>query len=215
MKMLLLATVVVAFVFSADGSAAEPSASQGKKIQNQISLDSWIAFASATRDIYLVDAGGKNLTRLTHSRAADGSPSWSPDGKKIAFVSHGHGNPELYIMNADGTEQRRLTYHSGEDRLARRSPASWSPDGKRLAFCSQRNRNGDIYLINADGTALERLTTNSSWDEHPSWSPDCEQRFSTVPRARDSDSRLRTMDRGFSAGKERRLDESELASLTD
>ena len=67
---------------------------------------------SSTDDIYVVDADGSNLTRLTDHPERDGGPVWSPWGDRIAFVSERDGNPEIYVMNADGTDLTRLTDHS-------------------------------------------------------------------------------------------------------
>jgi len=90
---------------------------------------------------------------LTDNVSSDGSPSWSPDGTKIAFCSTKDGNAEIYVMNADGTGAIRLTNNPAwED-----SP-SWSPDGTRIAFDSSRDGNTEIYVMNADGTGQTRLT---------------------------------------------------------
>jgi Tol biopolymer transport system component len=91
----------------------------------------------------------------------------SPGNGLIAFVSTRDGTSEIYVMNPDGTEQRRLTVNPAEDV----SPA-WSPDGRRLAFASNRDGNWDIYTIAPDGSDLKRLTDNSDFDGSPSWSPD-------------------------------------------
>jgi Tol biopolymer transport system component/DNA-binding winged helix-turn-helix (wHTH) protein len=81
----------------------------------------------------------KQETRLTFRPRADVHAAFSPDGRRIAFASRGDGNFEIYVMNADGTSQLRLTRDLSEDL----SPA-WSPDGKRLVF--SRNRNGKFAL---------------------------------------------------------------------
>ena len=72
---------------------------------------------------------------------------------KIAFVSERDGNDEIYVMNADGTLQTRLTSDPGSDDL----PA-WSPDGARITFASGRDGNIEIYVMNADGSNQTRLT---------------------------------------------------------
>ncbi len=129
-----------------------------------------IAFASSrdgNRDIYLMNADGSGLTRLTDHQAGDGWPSWSPDGKRIAFHSDRGGNWDIYVMNADGSGLTRLTNHPNWDM----DPA-WSPDGKRIAFASWRDGNRDIYVMNADGSGLTRLTDHPASDEEPAWSPD-------------------------------------------
>jgi TolB protein len=142
-----------------------------------------IAFVS-TRDgqqelyvadlVFPVPAGGegkgegvKNIKRLTSEVAADNNPSWSPDGKQLAFASHRNGNWEIYVMNADGSKVRRLTSNPAMDYW----PA-WSPDGKRIAFTSNRDGNYEIYVMNADGTDQRNLTQHPGQDNHATWSPD-------------------------------------------
>jgi uncharacterized caspase-like protein len=86
---------------------------------------------------------------------------------RIAFFSFRDGNREIYVMNADGTDQTRLTDNPAYDF----SPA-WSPDGARIAFASSRDGNKEIYVMNADGSDQIRLTDNSAHDFDPAWSPD-------------------------------------------
>ena len=69
-------------------------------------------------------------------------------------------------MNADGSEQKRLTSNPAGDSCPR-----WSPDGKRIAFLSRRDRGYEIYVMNADGSEQKRVTSNLAWDWEPSWSP--------------------------------------------
>jgi Tol biopolymer transport system component len=84
----------------------------------------------------------------------------------IAFQSSRDGNYEIYVMNADGTEQTRLT-----DNSARDMNPSWSPDGRKIAFHSRRDGNNEIYIMNADGSEQRNLTNNPAHDWLPSWSP--------------------------------------------
>jgi hypothetical protein len=86
---------------------------------------------------------------------------------QIAFTSYRDGNFELYVMNADGSEQTRLTNNPAED-----SEPTWSPDGKHIAFYSNRDGNYEIYVMNADGSEQTRLTDNTAGDYAPVWSPD-------------------------------------------
>ncbi|MGE0527464.1 MAG: translocation protein TolB [Bdellovibrionales bacterium] len=126
-------------------------------------------------DIYKMTADGKALTPITHgpNGALNVEPAISPDGKTIAFSSDRLGNPQVFLMNADGSNVRRHTrvgkYNS--------SPA-WSPDGKTLTFATQEGQHFDIFTIGVDGTNLKRLTDSKkpngkpASNESPSWSPD-------------------------------------------
>ena len=89
-------------------------------------------------------------------------------GTKIAFAStRVDGLSEIYVMDGDGGNQLRLTYHAGRD-----GGASWSPDGRRIAFVSNRDRGYDrIYVMDSDGQNMKRLTKDST-NRHPAWSPD-------------------------------------------
>ena len=126
-------------------------------------------------EIYLRKTDG-SLTQLTRNRAEDYGAVWSPDGRKLAFVSTRDGDREIFTMNADGSGLRQLTRNS---KAANGSPVSdqapaWSPDGQRIAFSSTRDGGEpEIYRMNADGTSPVRLTRTAAYvsDSTPAWSP--------------------------------------------
>jgi Tol biopolymer transport system component len=88
---------------------------------------------------------------------------------KIVFVSNRDGNSEIYVMDADGGNQTRLT--NNFDGISEDFPA-WSPDGTKIAFVSNRDGNDEIYVMDADGQHQTRLTDNKAGDYYPTWSPD-------------------------------------------
>ena len=111
-------------------------------------------------EIYVMNADGSGLRRLTHNWKSDGAPVWSPDGRKILFVRSGWDSAlqgDVYVMNADGSGQRNLT-RSVTHPFATDTAPAWSPDGRKILFVSNRTRNGEVYVMNADGSGLRQLT---------------------------------------------------------
>jgi WD40 repeat protein len=128
--------------------------------------------ANQFTDLAIINVDGTGLQRLT--TASGEYPTWSPDGTRIAFATARDGNYEIYVMNADGTDQRRLTNNPAYDM----SPA-WSPDGTHIAFDTQRDSfppaevgigpEFEIHLMNLDGSGDTRLTNNTQEDRFPEW----------------------------------------------
>lgn len=137
------------------------------------------SYRDANNEIYVMRADGSRPENLTRHEASDGAPCWSPDGRRIAFTSDRHGererppgsghyNSDVFIMNADGSGVRQLTF----DPVDAWDPA-WSPDGLSIVYTSWRDapRPPAIYRIDLASGADRRLS-GDHWVSDPSWSPD-------------------------------------------
>ena len=119
------------------------------------------------KEIYVMDYDGARPKRITANGSINLSPSWSPDGKSIAYVSYRGNQPRLMIQNSAG-DVRPAFPQKGE----LNSAPAWSPDGRYLAFSSARDGNAEIYTLRVADEALTRLTRNNDIDTSPAWSPD-------------------------------------------
>lgn len=118
-------------------------------------------------DIYLMNADGTGVRRLTDDPASDYQPEISRDGTTVVFVSERYGNPEICKMNADGSGVTRLTVNGAGDYAP-----TFSPNGQKIAFSSLRDGDEELYLMNADGSGQARLTFYPGTDATPAFSPD-------------------------------------------
>ncbi len=147
---------------------------------NEIAHSNAAYSADGQRIVFDVSGGGQSIHMVTATGAGDtpvssidpsgsGTPSWSPDGTKIAFTDDQiavSGQRELYVMNADGTGAIRLV-DSGVGQ-----GTSWSPDGSQIAYTGDLSGiDGNIHVINADGTGDVPVTASGD-DSRPDWSPD-------------------------------------------
>lgn len=131
-------------------------------------------------DVWVARADGSHPRRLTHRRGPEFDPSWSPDGRRIAYRDSRRGinrNDEIYVMDADGRHARNITHTPFNEW----SP-SWSPKGDRIAFYS-----AELFTSRPDGTHSRQLTGVEG--EYPAWSPDGRRIafMSAEPGARGSD----------------------------
>jgi len=169
------------FVARADGTATYPITSDGVNRLSPVWSPDYKAMAySAKRennwDIYVMPAPGSDgqgakpeqERRLTSAEGNDLSPVYSPDGRRIAFESNRDGNTEIYVMNADGSNQRNVSNFPG---AADHGPV-WSPDGRQIMFYSNRAGNWDIFVMSVDGQNVVNLTNTPDVDEQePFWRP--------------------------------------------
>lgn len=154
-----------AFGFDIYSMDAQPAWSPGSNIVFWSNRD-------GNQNLYSMNSDGSGLKQLTFTKASNGDPAWSPDGSKIAFGSNRDGtHPNIYIMNADGSNIIKLTnfadpYEAGD--------MSWSPDGKKITFQydARGASEGEVWIINADGS--NPTSTGQKCDPNncaPRWQP--------------------------------------------
>jgi Tol biopolymer transport system component len=185
---------------SASGSGNPTFSPDGEKIAYAASYE------AGTRGIYVMNRSGNDKKALTNSNnLPEYGPTWSPDGKKIAFVRQERvSTPEgqsdwqvdVWVMNADGSEQKKLT-----DDFNHEGTPTWSPDGTEIAFVD----GPDIWTVKPDGSGRHNLTnTPNIGEEDPDFSPDG-KKLAFASRGQYKKPDIYTM----------RLDGSDLTNVTD
>ena len=117
--------------------------------------------------LYLMNADGSDLTPLANKHILSGPCDWSPEGTKIAFTYVVGGTEQIYVINADGSEQTNLTRTNDNWE----SDPDWSPDGNRIAYESGRGNDIDIYTMNPDGSDVAQVTHSGASDSTPTGAP--------------------------------------------
>jgi TolB protein len=131
----------------------------------QPGLGALVLNRSANTDVYALRGG--RLDRLTNHRSIEVSPSFSPDGRKLAFVSDRGGSPQVYMKDLGTGEEKRLTYRGQYN-----SNPAWSPTGEWIAYTARTSSGFDIYLIDPENGFTTPLVLHPRTDEDPAWSPD-------------------------------------------
>jgi TolB protein len=130
------------------------------------------------KEIFTMDYDGHGLRQVTRNGSLNLSPTLSPDGVRIAFVSYKAGRPNLYILGQDGA--MRDISPAGVDLCA--APA-WSPDGQSIAFSAAKAGNSDIYIHDLGTGRSRRITSGAGTDTSPTWSPSSREIAFTSDRA--------------------------------
>jgi TolB protein len=118
------------------------------------------------KEIFLMDYDGHGLRQVTRNGSLNLSPSVSPDGRSVAFVSYKSGTPRLYVLSEE-SEMKDISPHGAELCAA----PSWAPDGRAIAFSSATQGNSDIYVHDFALGTSRRITFAPSSETSPSWSP--------------------------------------------
>ncbi len=162
-----------------------------RKISRFLLVDSWLSSRKngqefvvcsdkdgAGHELYLIDRNGVELARLTNNAYYENDPAFSPDGRRIVFRSKRSGHGELWMMDASGGEQRRLTRYPEDDDTLRdkrgyhAGPPVWEPNRDLISFCSKRNGNYSIFTVKPDGSGLAQVTPDGRDEMWHDWSPD-------------------------------------------
>jgi Tol biopolymer transport system component len=136
----------------------------------QIAFERWPVHDRdpGTPDIYTVALERDEPVPVVTSSGWDTGAAWSPDGTRIAFSSERDGDQEIYVVNADGSGERKLTDLPAVDATT----AAWSPDGTQISFVAHDGEQWDDWVVNADGSGLLKLTPSGRDDGPAVWAPD-------------------------------------------
>ena len=138
-------------------------------------FDTHIAYITVTRNrkserlyrLAIADSDGHNEQIIYESSKPLMSPSWSPDGKQLAYVSFTRGRQEVYVQNVISRETKRVSSFQGLN-----GAPVWSPDGKRLALTLSKDGNPEIYVVNLANSQFTRITRHYAIDTEAAWLPD-------------------------------------------
>ncbi|MDR5865772.1 Tol-Pal system beta propeller repeat protein TolB [Halomonas koreensis] len=128
--------------------------------------------------LYVADADGRNSQQVLSSDQPIMSPTWSPDGGKLAYVSFETGRPAIYVQEVASGRRARLTSFEGLN-----SAPAWSPDGRRLAMALSRDGQPEIYVMDIGSRQLQRITRSPSIETEPAWAPDGDSLLYTSDRS--------------------------------
>ena len=118
-------------------------------------------------DVFLYDASGAVVRKLTDHPNFDYQPRWAPDGQRLTYVSVRENRQVIFTARPDGSDPKQLTASGVQN-----SEPAWSADSRHIVFRSERNGNPDIFVMNSDGSEQRALTSDRRAENFPAWSPD-------------------------------------------
>ena len=128
-------------------------------------------------ELHIADADGQNAQAALKSREPIISPTWSPDGTRLAYVSFENKKPVVYVHSLASGKRVVVANFKGSN-----SAPAWSPDGRRLAVVLSKEGGSQIFIVNADGSGLQRLTMSAGINTEPFFSPDGQSLYFTSDR---------------------------------
>ncbi|MBK7354984.1 Tol-Pal system beta propeller repeat protein TolB [Propionivibrio sp.] len=128
-------------------------------------------------ELHIADADGQNAQAALKSREPIISPSWSPDGSRLAYVSFENKKPVVYVHSLASGKRIVVANFKGSN-----SAPAWSPDGRRLAVVLTKEGGSQIFTVNADGSGVQRLTTTAGINTEPFFTPDGQTVYFTSDR---------------------------------
>lgn len=170
---LVASPVVVNLFENATGSSWPAACSDGRRL-------AYMRGINKSSEIFISDISDTTAKpiQVTDSPKWDGKPSWSPDCKRIAFMSGRSGNEDIWTYTVSTGEFTQMTFsHEGNGIRAQEWGPAWSPDGTRIAFSSDRSGDDDIWRVPAEGGEPVRITKRTlarerDQERYPTWSPD-------------------------------------------
>jgi TolB protein len=138
----------------------------------------YVVRSSANRyELHIADADGQNAQAALKSREPIISPSWSPDGTRLAYVSFENKKPVIYVHSLASGQRKVIANFKGSN-----SAPTWSPDGRKLAVVLSKEGGSQIFTVNPDGSGVQRITTASGINTEPFFTPDGQSIYFTSDR---------------------------------
>jgi TolB protein len=127
----------------------------------------FVAKIGGGKEIHVMDYDGAEIRQITKNKSLNVSPAWSPDGRRLAFVSYRQGNPKLFIYNGEDGSLKDSTPPGSELCVA----PDWSPDGRLIAFSSSSGGDSDIFILDVATGRSRQISFSRGSDTSPEWSP--------------------------------------------